>query len=271
MSVSWLALTRSRRVIFQSRTALVQSNIKCSDLVAPTWRREFVGRLTDLPTTTRSQKLRIGGSSSIYGPPNDLLRRATVAMLAAGLSLDSIAMPQSIRDGYPGAPCRAIPSFARSRAGTMSTSTPQDLMLATGVLVPAGCFLGQKSARPIHLGEDIFRASLLRLRRATASAPWRRPPCAKDWLRSDSGFWAEIRLGGSEGFNSTSIQESYCLLADLLHVRPDIAGVCAGSELFLCGLRWGRRELLAWKAEQAVHSQPTDYDSGANRSEGAGG
>jgi hypothetical protein len=159
------------------------------------------------------------------GSPNDLLRRATVAMLASGLSLDSMAIPQSIRDRYVELHLELSRSLAGARVYDVARYG-QDLLLATGMILPVGVFwvktpnshsiltkmsLSRRSASGVV--QQLLRYGVDPLREALAGvgvAPW-----------------AEIQFDRRDvrGFDAVSVLESYRQLAELMKVRPDLAGV----------------------------------------------
>ena len=260
----------------------------------------------------------------LMGPPNDLLRRATVAMLAVGLSLDSMAMPQSLRDGYLALHADLSRSLTETHTYEVSRYV-RDLMLATGILVPAGSFLVKNPyAHSVWAKPSLARASAGFIARQILERGV--DPVREGLAEVGIAYWAEIQFDDSRSCNPTSVHQSYRLLANLLQSRPDLAGVrgtswlydphlsrispsiaCArqiaedggaslirlppgaeqaalavalsssGRRLFEAGdykpvfysLCWGRQALLAWEAEQAVHSQLAGRVPGANRSEEA--
>jgi hypothetical protein len=166
------------------------------------------------------------------GYVDDPARRALVATLALVLDPGKDALPPSLLTLYPAAHHRLAVALQSERPYQADVFV-RDLAFATGFFVPAGALTVAVPARRGGLGR------WLRLKPAAGAMV--RMARMSGWAAGiaharAAGLspWAELHVDtrSLRDFDCDGFLRCYRRLADLLRLRPDLAGVCGASWLY---------------------------------------
>jgi hypothetical protein len=170
--------------------------------------------------------------SAHLGHPNDPLRRAAVAALALKLQPEAGLLPQGVLELYPAMHMR-LARFLKGSHVYNADLFAKDMALAAGASAPIG---------PLTIAIPSPHAPRLTAARAKrAVAGFRRQLQqqglgeACEWL-SLWGIqsWVELHVDtrNLSEFNEAGFYRCYHRLADLMELRPDLAGVYGASWIY---------------------------------------
>ncbi len=165
-------------------------------------------------------------------PIDDSLRRGAVATLALGLSPDALTFPKSVLALYPAMHMR-LARFLNGAHAYDDDLFAKDIALAAGLAAPVGA-LTISVPTP-----EAPRFCVARLKRAAAGARRQYDQHGArhtlHWLSAWSlNPWIELHVDtrNLNEFNSPGFLRCYHRLADVLALRPDLAGVYGASWLY---------------------------------------